>query len=249
MALSGPDPDRLIKTFREQKILTRQEMIAAGGSCWSTAQRILKKQGYLNSYNQNARYYALLETAEFDENGLWKCGEARFSRHGNLLETIVALVEDSEAGLRLRELGELLKVAVGSRLSDLNRKGRLEREKIGGSYVYVSVCPEKARRQLETRREAERQMVLRELPDRRHTVAVLVEMLSGGSRRPHNVAQRLQTKGVDIGLATVRKIVEYYDLDVSKKSRNANPESSSGTGRPDAASAAACLPATERLPT
>ncbi len=217
MALSGPDPDKLIETFREQKILTRQEMIAAGGSCWSTAQRILKKEGYLNSYNQNARYYALLETAEFDENGLWSCGEARFSRHGNLLETIVALVEDSEAGLRQRDLHELLEVAVGSRLWDLNRKERLEREKIGASYVYVSVCAQKARRQLERRREAERQMVLRELPDKRHTVAVLVEMLRGGSRRPHNVARRLHRKGVEVSSGQVRKIVEYYDLDASKK--------------------------------
>ena len=217
MALSGPDPDRLIETFRQQKILTRQEMIAAGGSCWSTAQRILKKQGYLNSYNQNARYYALLETAEFDENGLWNCGEARFSRHGNLLETIVALVEDSEAGLRQRDLHELLEVAVGSRLWDLNRKERLEREKIGSSYVYVSVCAQKARRQLEGRREAERQMVLRELPDRRHTVAVLVEMLRGESRRPYNVARRLHRKGVEVSSGQVRKIVKYYDLDASKK--------------------------------
>lgn len=250
MPSSGPDPDRLIETFRTRKVLTREEMIASGGSCWSTAQRILKRHGYLSSYNRNARYYALLETAEFDENGLWSRGEARFSRHGNVLDTIVALVERSDKGLRQRELGDLLEVAVGPRLWELSQQERLQREKVGRSYVYASVRPQKARRQLEARREAQKQMTLRKLPDRKHTVAVLVEMLSGESRRPRNVARRLHRRGVEVSAAQVRKIVEYYELDVSKKKRrNANPESAPAAGGPDAASSAASLPPAERLPT
>lgn len=217
MMASGPDPDRLIETIRKKKVLTGQQMVEAGRCCLFSARKILKKQGYLNSYNQNARYYTLREIADFDENGLWSYGEASFSRYGNVMDTIIALVEKSDNGYRIKELEKLLDAAVQPRLGELIKQERLDREKIGASYVYVSASERRGHRQLEARREAQERKMLRQLPDKKHTVAVLVEMLSGGSRRAHNVARRLQRQGVQVSSPEVRKIVEYYDLDVSKK--------------------------------
>jgi len=218
MDTSSSDLDKLFEIFRKRTVLTRQEIIEYAGFSWDKAMKILKAQGeHLRSYNQNGKYYALLSSANFDKNGLCAHGNARFSKYGNIFDTIVALVNDSEKGLRHNELKKLLKVEVIPRLSHLYSVGRVSREKIGDSYVYVSVCGQNAKKQLKLRQKLYRQRIWHELPDEEVIMAVLRELLSDASSKAKNVSRRLSSRGVHVSHAEVQKIVEYYDFDMSKK--------------------------------
>ena len=48
-----------------------------------TAWRILHQQGYLTSYNHNAKYYTLTRIAQFDEQGLWALPGHSLQQVGN----------------------------------------------------------------------------------------------------------------------------------------------------------------------
>ena len=77
-----------------------------------TAFRTLQRLGYRSSYSHRGSYYTLREIPEFDQFGLWSFDGAWFSKHGNLLQTTAALVEQSEAGYTAAELEMLLQVEV-----------------------------------------------------------------------------------------------------------------------------------------
>lgn len=103
------------------------------------ARRHLKKWGAITSYNQNARFYALPEVVEFDRNGIWRYEQAAFSRHGNLKQTVLALVCAAPAGLKSGELGEALGLDPRSFLAPFRHCPELVREASGRSFVWFSV--------------------------------------------------------------------------------------------------------------
>jgi hypothetical protein len=99
---------KVLARFCNARILTLAELVVLLGCSVRTAHRRLKAWGALNSYNGNGRFYTVPQVVRFDENGLWRCRGAHFSRHGNLSQTVVALATASAAGLTAAELGELL---------------------------------------------------------------------------------------------------------------------------------------------
>lgn len=76
----------------------------------------------------------------------------RFSRFGNLLDTAQALVDDSEAGYTATELKDALKVKTKHALTQLYRSERIERERFGSVYVYLSAQEHIAQRQRKARK-------------------------------------------------------------------------------------------------
>ena len=68
-----------------------------------------------------------------------------FSRHGNLLQTAAHRVEQAEAGLT--ELQCLLQVEVKTTLLQLYRRQPVQREDLGGVYVYLATQPNQRQRQ------------------------------------------------------------------------------------------------------
>ncbi len=62
-----------------------------------TIRRKLKKLGAITSYNKNGRFYTLPHIPKFDINGHWCHKDVRFSKHGNLTQTIIYLVNLSPA--------------------------------------------------------------------------------------------------------------------------------------------------------
>ena len=54
-----------------------------------TAWRILRQQGYLTSYNQNAKYYTLSRMAQFDEQGLFGHSRILFV-NGRLADAVLS---------------------------------------------------------------------------------------------------------------------------------------------------------------
>jgi hypothetical protein len=139
-AMCGTDEvmGRALRRFRAIGILTLAELMMLLECSRRTAQRHLRKWGCLTSFNCNSSYYALPCSVQFDRHGLWQCREARFSRYGNLAQTVVGLVCDSPAGLTAAELGELLGVNAHSFISRFRAHPDLYREKTGARFVYYA---------------------------------------------------------------------------------------------------------------
>ncbi|MFW6280048.1 MAG: hypothetical protein ACOC2T_03395 [Planctomycetota bacterium] len=149
--------------FREQKVLTMPRIQRIlGTTSRMTAWRHMKDLGYVKSYSDRGRYYTLEDIPCWDENGIWVHEGARFSREGELLDTVVALVEETEAGRTAAELQGLLGVRVQNAVKTLTDRGRLIRRRIDGRYVYFA--PGESGRQIPARRRAASAGVERTLP-------------------------------------------------------------------------------------
>lgn len=130
---------KLIEVFQSQRVLDLgivKEII--GTTSRMTVFRQLKELGYYSSYSHSGKYYTHGSIPVFDRNGLWSYGGVRFSKHGNLMETIPVLVKKSEAGYFASELEELLHVFVHNAVGKLFALGRLQREQIVDRYLYLS---------------------------------------------------------------------------------------------------------------
>ena len=79
----------MARLLKKQKIATIEELKRAlGADVDSTLFRKLETLDYLSSYSHRGRYYALSETARFDELGLWSFRSVWFSRHGGTCQRL-----------------------------------------------------------------------------------------------------------------------------------------------------------------
>ena len=130
---------RLRTAFEAAKVMTMDVILEVlGRPTRMTAFRKLATLDYRASYSHGGRYYTLNEIAKYDERGLWRFDEAHFSMHGCLLDTVEHLVNASAEGYFARELHALVQVGVHSALAKLYQSGRLNREQIGGEFLYIS---------------------------------------------------------------------------------------------------------------
>lgn len=133
------DAELVEALLRRHKIATLAEMKdAMGTSATMTVFRKLKALGYRTSYSHRGKYYTLMDIPEFDEQGLWFCRAAGFSRDGNLLATTQRFVEQAAAGITAGELHGMVSVEVKEPLLQLYRRKRIDRQEIEGQYVYFA---------------------------------------------------------------------------------------------------------------
>jgi hypothetical protein len=145
--------DDLTKALRHSKIATMPELKKALGTAVDvTVFRKLKQLAYRTSYSHRGAYYALDETARFDQNGLWSFQSVWFSRWGTLLDTAEAFVEHSAAGCFVEELDHLLHTGTKEPLLKLVQQERVTRQPVGGLYLYCSIKTVLRERQLLARR-------------------------------------------------------------------------------------------------
>ena len=104
-----------------------------------TIRRKLKKTGALTSYNKNGMFYTLPHIPGFDAQGLWANNDIRFSKHGNMNQTIIQLINHSDRGLHAGEIEDLIGYAPHSLFHKLSSKSAIGREKLQGRYVYFSI--------------------------------------------------------------------------------------------------------------
>ena len=140
--------------LRRKTVATLPELARAlGGASHVTVARKLKQLGHLSSYSHRGKYYALPESARFDSLGLW-CHDnrVRFSSHGSLRATALALVASSETGFRPAELDALLGVRTINTLALLTRNHKLSRVRLNRRTLYCSPDPDRQRLQVSARR-------------------------------------------------------------------------------------------------
>jgi len=213
--------EAVVRELRRRRVATMRTLRERRGCCHMTVVRALKKTGYHNSFNANAAYYALPETVAFDADGLWFHRQIGFSQHGNLLQTLVVLVERSPAGYTVAELTARLRTPVATLLNRLARQGRLAVVRPGRRALYLAAAAEPRSRQ-----QAQRQTP---------TPAIAAPAVAAGPTLPAGVnafqvitllsvmiqapdasvpvlVRRVRERGVALAPKEIRRIAAFYEL-------------------------------------
>jgi hypothetical protein len=125
--------------YGSEKVMTINNLESRMMVSKITIRRKLKKSGAITSYNKNGRFYTLPHIPKFDSYGLWKHNDIRFSKYGNLNQTILQLINQTSIGLHAEAIGELIGYTSHSLLHQLCLKSTIQREKLHGKYVYFSI--------------------------------------------------------------------------------------------------------------
>ena len=148
----------LVTFLKRHKIATLDQLkTALGDPTERTVFRKLEALRYVSSYSHRGMYYTLQGIAKFTADGLSSCRSVWFSRFGNLIDTVKAFVERSEAGWSAAELKAALRVETKHALVHLVRGGHLVREKTQNRYVYFSAETRQQQRQRKDRRKRRRE--------------------------------------------------------------------------------------------
>lgn len=150
------EPAVLRQHLRRRKIAELPELKRLlGTDTQLTVFRKLKQLDYLASYTHRGRFYTLAEIAHFDDHGLWSHEGVWFSRHGTLLATAEAFVNQSSQGYYAHELADDLHAAVQEPLRHLVQQQRLARMEMDGQFLYTAIESIPRRNQLLARRSAQ----------------------------------------------------------------------------------------------
>jgi len=204
--------DSILKSFRNQKILTVEELAGLLGTSAVTARRRLKQWNTYTSINCNGRYYVLPEIPVFDEKGLWNYEIIFFSRHGNLRKTICELIKESEAGLSAQEISQLVGLRANSSfLSGFRNMSEVRREKQQGRFVYFF---DKGAVYLRQKQRREELLAAKapQLPSDADAVLILVDRIKHPNASIEQCAHRLQKRTSNIGVLSIHALLEYHGL-------------------------------------
>ena len=183
-----------------------------------SVRRFLAEVGYYSSFTHNGGWYTLRSIPRFDHNGLWFYSDIGFSRAGSLTNTLVDLTIRSAAGMTAEQLGAKLRCRCHSVLVQMWRQGRLQREKIGRSHVYLAIDPHIAAVQ---RQSAESLSVI-QLPAE-IAVLILVEFIRNPDSSFEQLAKAIsRKKSVTVKVTQIERLFDLHGL--KKAIRTAAPK-------------------------
>lgn len=208
---------KTLKAFRARKVLTIEELATLLRSSLPTARRRLKAWNAFTSYNKNGRYYVLPSVPTFDSNGLWRYRDIGFSRYGNLTETLIAVVRNSQAGLNAAELGRLLGMEPYSFLWLFRNHPALIREKHHGRLVYFAAERDLYHQQRDGRMIMDAQA--RRLFDS-EVIAIFVEAIKHPDWSLEQLCRHLNRQGLHLTEQAVSNLFACHGLDLKKTARS-----------------------------
>jgi hypothetical protein len=124
---------------------------ALGSELRRTVFRKLAELPYLTSCSHRGKYYTLRAACRFDASGLWCNRGIWFSTCGTLLEASRRFVERVPAGYSANELDNAHHVRTRQTLLALLHRQVIERERIGGVFIYLALEPAERQRQITAR--------------------------------------------------------------------------------------------------
>jgi hypothetical protein len=174
-----------------------------------SVRRFLTEIGYYSSFTHNGGWYTLRSIPRFGRDGLWFYDDIGFSRVGSLTNTLVDLTNRSSGGMTAEQLGDKLHCRCHSILVQLCRKGRLQRQKLTRSYVYIAVDPETAAIQ----RQA---LAMQSLPPPQLPAEIAVLVLAEYIHNPgcnfQQLAHALARRGVTVEVAQIERLFDQHGL-------------------------------------
>ena len=218
----------LKQVFQENLVPDLPELCTHTGSSRRTVMRWLKRVGYHTSYNLNSRYYALEETPQFDEDGLWGHEEIWFSSYGTLRRTVRALVEKSEAGMTANELRAKLHVRVDTRMGVFVKAGDVASRRYGRLCVYYSAGEARADVQMAKREQmlnedkevgVEKKEVVGSREMAMNVIEALVTKIEHPDWGPVEISKDLVKRGIDMPVEGVRATFEFLKLSKKNSAR------------------------------
>ena len=132
----------LISLFAEQPCWMIEPLAAQLRYSIPSVRRFLLQTGYHSSFTHNGGWYTLRSIPKFNKDDLWFYNDIGFSKIGSLTSTLTHLAQRSPSGLTAEQLGEIMCCRCHSILAQLCRQGRLQRQKMGRSHVYLAIDPE-----------------------------------------------------------------------------------------------------------
>lgn len=210
--------ERLSTLFLEQPCWRIEPLAAELSYSVPSVRRFLAEVGYYGSFTHNGGWYTLRSIPRFDRDGLWFHGDIGFSRAGSLTNTLVHLTTQSRAGMTAGQLGAKLRCRCHSVLVQLCRQGRLQRQRIGGSNVYLALDPNIA----EVQRQGVEELSVVQLPAE-IAVLILVEFIHKPDSSFEQLAKAISRgKGVAVKATQIEKLFESHGL--KKTIRTAEPK-------------------------
>lgn len=204
------DEKQVLDRFRRQQIATIEQLVEWLKCSVITVRRRLKAWRSFTSINQNGRYYTLPEVPVFDPSGLWRYQRVLFSKHGNLKQTVVAMITRSSKGLSAVEIARLVDLAPNSSfISHITHGLGVQREKHQGRFVYFSELPETYSLQKYARASGRQEA---SMPTDQEAVMILVELLKHPGISIEELAARVSKPSQWIEPEAVRWFLERHDL-------------------------------------
>lgn len=198
--------------YGKEKVLTIVELIKRMMVSEITVRRKLKKSGALTSYNKNGKYYTLPHIPVFDSYGLWSYKNIRFSRYGNMHQTIIQLVSESHCGLHAGTIGGLIGYPPHSLLHKLCDKSLIKREKLHGRYVYFSIEDQVYKSQRNKYETMQQKYSEDDIPCIT-VVKLLIERIKRPKTDPSELARALQKENINISESQVKCFFEKHGLE------------------------------------
>jgi len=204
------DEKLALKRFRRQKIITIDQLVELLTCSVITARRRLKKWKTYTSINQNGRYYTLPQIPFFNDNGLWQYRKVLFSKHGNLTQTIVAMIGASPKGLSATQIADILDLAPNSSfISRFKNVPGVKREKHQGRFVYFSDQPEIYNRQKD--RWFEREVTVG-FPTDAQAIIILVHLIKNPGVSIDQLIQQVSKKDKTTDSDSVRRFLQFHGV-------------------------------------
>lgn len=219
--LSNAKPNkRLVSLFAERPCWMIEPLAAELQYSVPSVRRFLSEAGYYSSFTHNGSWYTLHSIPRFGRDGLWFYHDIGFSRAGSLTSTLIDLTTRSPAGMTAGQLGEKLRCRCHSVLVQLCRHGRLQRQKLGRSHVYIAVDPPIAAVQRQI-------MAVQSLPPAQLPAEIAVLVLVEFIRSPESGFEQLakvlsRSKRVTVNAAQIEGLFEQHGL--KKTTRTAAPQ-------------------------
>jgi len=207
--------DELRELFKKNIVMEIDDMQKQTSSSRITVLRHLKEIGYITSYNKNAKYYTLLEVANFNETGIFNHKGILFFRNGGIRDLVIKEIESSEKGYTSEELNTKIGTRVSVQLHQFVRKNLIIRRKYSSFYVYYSIDESIQKKQVNNR-EKELQKISTieesELTDEKKTIRILLEIIQNPNAEPNEIGRVMRENGLKISDHFIENIFVKYDL-------------------------------------
>ena len=202
--------EQLTNLFTKQPCWTIEPLATELNYSIPSVRRFLTAVGYFSSFTDNGKWYTLQSIPTFNRNGLWFHHDRGFSRAGSLTKTLIALTTKSAAGITAEQLGEKLHCRCHTVLVQLYRKKKLQRRKIGRSFIYLAADPRAAAQQLQAISLQSSQ--IQQLPAE-IAVLILVEFIRNPEAGFAQLAKTIKGSAkITIEVAQIKRLFKQYSL-------------------------------------
>ncbi len=209
------DTNKYKERIKMLKVVKIKELAESSNCTVRTLFNKLERRMYYTSYNFNKQYITLKEIPIFDENGIWGYEQVRFSKSGNVEETIQYIVNRSSSGISAGEIADILQIQTHNQLLKCRRKGMLISKRYGRNQIYFSADETKRKHQIEMRKTMMIESlkdIEQQAPPRKAIIDILLVMVKHRENEPDKIVKILSANGKRIKEGDVKWIINEYDI-------------------------------------